>query len=491
MTISDATYEKWLLADRTRCVLVEAVAYSGGSEVTRYFSNCAYVTGPAEVPANTPYDDILVADSVRFTVELAELFTGRSLPAWGDLEVMNENGERDDWLDDAWDGRALRIYLGDPTWDRADFRLILDGVAADIGSTRRDRLSLKVRDKTWMLNVAAQTTLVGGTTANKDQPKPLAYGQCFNVEPVLDDASLHRYLVHDGQVEDITDVRDNGVTVAYTKDLANGRFTLSAAPAGRITADVKGAKPGGSYLTTCSDIVQDLVTSHSQLTTSDIDATNFAAFETDCPQTLGLYVRSRTNLMELLDALVTSVGGFWTFSRGGLLQLGRLEAPSGSPALSLTADDVKRDQLAIHRRDLPIATLRLGYARNWTPQADGLAGAVSEANRALYAAEHQVSKDENAGLTTTWKLARRPDLIPTLIAGSSDAGTEVARRRALFDTPRTVYRAETFMGPYKVNAGDVVSLDHPRFGFSGGALAVVVGFEERLARRGVTLKLWR
>ncbi len=490
MPISNAQFQEWLFRDNRRAVLVEAKAYSGGAEVTRYFSNHAFVSEPSDTPANQPYDDILISVPT-FTSKLSELFTGRSIPDWGDLVLTNENGDRDAWLADGWDGRSLKMYLGDPSWPKADFRLILDGITADIASPQRDRVSLKIRDKSWMLNIPVQATLMGGATANADQPQPLCYGQCFNVEPVLETAATHTYRVHDGAINDITDVRDNGVSVAYTKDLANGRFTLNAAPSGRVTCDAQGAKPGGTYLTKCADIVQNLLTAHSQLTTADIDAANFTAFNATCPQTLGLYVRDRQNMIDVIDQVVTSVGGFWTFSRAGLLQLGRLEATTGTAAIALTADDLRAKTLSIERRELPIATLRLGYQKNWTVQTDGLAGVVSEANRALYGAPYLVAKAANAGLFTTYKLARQPEVRETLLALAADAATEATRLQALYDTIRTTYRAPGYVAPFTMSLGNEASLTHPRFGFAAGADAIVVGFVEEVTRSRVTASLWK
>lgn len=490
MSVSGTQFQDWLFRDRQRCVLVEATAYSGAAEVTRCFSNHAFVSEPTDTPPNTSYDDILISVPT-FTSKLSELFTGRSIPDWGDLLLTNENGERDAWLTDGWDGRRLKMYLGDPDWTKSDFRLILDGVTADIASPARDRVSLKISDKSWMLNVPAQATLMTGGTANADQPQPLCYGPCFNVEPVLEDAATHRYRVHDGAINDITDVRDSGVSVAYTKDLANGRFTLTAAPAGRITCDPQGAKPGGVYLTKCADIVQQLVIAHSQLTTNDIDTANFTAFNATCPQTLNLYVRDRENLIDLIDPLVTSVGGFWTFSRGGALQLERLAAPTGSAAIALTADDIRAKMLSIVRRELPIATLRLGYQKNWTVQTDGLAGAVSEANRALYGAPYLVATAADAGLFTAYKLAQQPDVRETLIALAADAATEVARLQSLYGVVRTTYSAAGYVAPYTVSLGNEASLTHPRFGFAAGLDAIVVGLVEEVTRNRVTLDIWR
>ncbi len=491
MTISDAAFKAWLQADnQVRAVLIEAKAYSGGAEVTRYLSNVPYTSRPTDTPANIPYDDAIRAVP-SFQGRLNEAFMGFTVPSYGDADIDNSSGVRDGWLDDAWDGRALKVLIGDPAWPRNDFRTILDGVCADIYAKGRDVLALKLRDKSWMLNVTAQAVLMTGTTANAEQPKPIAVGQCFNVEPVLETAATHKYRVHDGAVDAITEVRDNGVSVSYTADLADGSFVLLAAPAGRITCDVRGAKPGGVYHETVADIVQYLVTTHSQLTTADIDAASFSAFDVACPQPVHEYVRERDNLIQVIDRIVTSVGGFWTFSRSGLLQLGRLDSPSGTPAIELLEDDVSENGISVADRQIPVDTVRLGYRRNFTPQPDGLAGAVTEANRASFAAEYLVATATNAGITTPHKLAPNPDLISTQLTVAADADAEATRRATVRGTIRKTFLVDCYMLPLSINLGQVVRLKHSRFGFAAGELAVLIGINERVSGNRCQVELWR
>lgn len=491
MAISDAQYDAWLKADnKRRTLLVEAKAYSGGAEVTRYFATTAFVSTPTDTPANTSYDDI-IREVPYFSARIPEVFGGRSEAGWGDIVIINESGVRDAWLNDAWDGRALKMYLGDPTWPKSDFRVILTGVSADLVAHDRNRLALRIRDKSWALNVPLQKTLVGGTTAYKDKPKPVCYGEVFNVEPPLIDAGLHKYQVHDGAVNAISDVRESGLTVAgYTADIATGTFTIPAAAAGRITADVQGAKPGGTYLTKAADIIKDIVTTRTALTAADVDTTNFTAFNTTAPQKIGFFAQDFQSVAAALDEIITSVGGFWCFDRTGLLTLGQFVAPSGTEALALVSDDVSQKGLRIVDRIPPVKTYRLGYKRNHTLQADGLAGAVTEANRAEYRVEYRVKSAINAGVETTYLLAASPDEVGTLLADATEAQTECTRRATLWGSLRFRYEARAFAAPFTVRLGQVVKLTHPRFGFSAGKLATVVGTRWYPTRKRVVMELF-
>lgn len=488
--ITDAEYTTWLGRDGVRVVLGDFTAWHDGALTSRYLSNFPFTTRPIDTPANQTYADAIV-EIPSFEARLSELFTGRSMPAWGELVLYNPNGMFDDWLADGWDGRAVTLRIGAPTWHLPDFRPLLTGIVADIDAPARDHLAIKLRDKAHLFNVPVQTSLIGGSTANKDQPIPLCFGECFNVEPVLTVAASHTYQVHDGAIQSIDAVRDNGISVAYTADIASGTFTLSAQPAGRITADVKGAKPSGSYLVKCADIVQHLALTRAGLVAADIEAASITALNASCTQTLGLYIRDRQNLLDVIDGLVSAVGAFWTFTRAGQLRLGRLDAPTGTPVLTLIADDIEAETIGLSGRELPQASVRLGYARNWTPQdPDGLAGAVSETNRTLYAAPHSVAKATNS-VSTQHLLAPNPDVVDTLIVSSSAAATEATRRATLRNVVRTSVRLTTFSQAHEVNLGDVVHLTHPRFGFSAGALAIVIGLRERALDGRVELELWK
>lgn len=491
-SLSLSDFYVWLKDDnQNRVILIEAVSYYSGSEHTNYMGNDSYISRPIDSPANTLYEDI-VRGVPSFTTRMSEQFSGQSSPSWGDVDITNENGVRDSWLTWAWDGRAIRVYLGDATWSRDEFRLILSGTVASIYAKDAKTISLKIRDKQWNLNVPVQTTLIGGTTANAGNPKPLCYGECFNIEPVLITAATHEYQIHDGQIEDVVQVYDNGVAVAgFTEDLTNGKFTLNSAPVGRITADVKGAKPSGTYKVKCADIMEHIILNHSTLVSGDLDSGSFTAFNTTCAQTLGLYVRERTNMIEVLDALILSVGGWYGFSRAGKLTLGQFIAPAGDPIISLDSDDVVEGAFKVSKINIPVSTVRLIYKKNWTKMTDGIASAATEARRAELAAEGLISTATDGSIKTAHPLALEPDAESTLIVGQSAADTESARRLALFGVTRGVYSLEGFSVPFSATLGDVIELDHSRFGFSGGALAIVVGITETPTKNRIALDIWK
>lgn len=489
--INDAEFNAWLARDgEFRCILVEADAYSGGSVITRYFSNFHFDSLPSDVPANQGYEDILSAVP-RFKSSINESLGGASSISIGELDIDNAGGARDSWLDDAWDGRSVRLYIGSPSWPKADFRPILNGVALDLVAKDHSLLTLKITDKQQLLNGPVQKNLIGSGTANAQKPIPLTYGEVYNIEPPLVDSATRKYQVHDGRIEAITTVYDNGKPIAFTTDLNAGTFTLAAAPAGRITADVKGCKLSGVYLSKTADIIQRILLTKTPLTGSDLDSASFSTFNSLCPQTIGIYIGDRQNALNVLDELVKTFSGWYGFNRDGLFQLGRLDVPSGVPVLELFADDVAEFGLSVKSRSLPVVTLRLGYKRNWTVQTDGLDSTVTPARKAELADIHQVVSATNPGIESTFKTALSPDAVSSLLVLQSDAQAEANRRAAMFNNLRYRYTLRCFTAPARIEQGQVIKLTYPRYGFNTGALALVIGIEESPTANAITLELWR
>ena len=490
MPISDTQFTAWLRADnQVRVLLVEAEAYSGGAVVTRYMSTVPYVTAPTDTPASTAYDD-LVLEVPYVRTAMAEALRGRSLVSYGDIDIDNSSGARDAWLTDAWDGRAIRMFLGSPSWPKADFRQVFAGSIEDIQARDSATLTLRIRDRQILLDVPVLTTLIGGTDSTKDLRRPICYGECKHVRPVLIDSATRTYAVHDGQIEAVTALYVNGAaTGAYTVNLANGTITLTGALTGNLTADVRGSKTGGTYVNQVGSVLQRLITERTSLTTSDIDTASISALNTAISGTVGLYIdQDRTTVLQALDTLLQGIGGYYFIGRDGKLSVGQFAAPSGAPVLTLDADDVEENSVELVRRILPSKSVRLGYERIWQTTATG-STLLTEAERQRLQQPHLVSKVTNT--LTGHLLATDDDLQPTCLLTSAAAGTEATRQAALRGTLRYIYRLACFTAPAQVKLGDVLALDVGRFGLTGGTLVRVVGLRESLTGGRIELEVYR
>lgn len=240
MALTDAQFLAWLKDSAAiRCMLVEVGVQVGGVEITRYLSNKGYVTEVTDTPPNTTYSPYIVG-GIKLTEQLS--IDGTASLTTGDIELDNLSGDRDAWLDDIWANRQIKVFIGDMRWPRADFRLVHDGMVAQLDTKNRTRINLRVSDKLQRLNTPISETKLGGSTNNADKLIPLCFGEVHNVEPLLVDSLTNKYQVHNGVIESIIEVRDNGIPVGFTPNLTLGTFTLAATPVGQVTCSVQGAR---------------------------------------------------------------------------------------------------------------------------------------------------------------------------------------------------------------------------------------------------------
>lgn len=491
MSVSDAEYQAWLAdPQEERVVLAEVKAYSSGSESTYYLGSKYFHTGAADSPANTTYEGILKG-SPFFSTTMNEAFGGRSYVSVGEINIDNSDGDKDAWIAYAWDGRDATIKIGDPTWAIADYRTILSGVVERLSIGDDYTLTLSLRDNQRKLDAPIQTTLIA-SGEETDQVVPLCYGEVYNVSPVQTNASTHEYQVHEGQIEDIVAVYVDGkvTSLSVTKDLTNGKFTLSADPAGTVTADVKGHKPSGSYKTKPGEIIRAIV-DRVLADPGDLDTSAFTQFDSDLNYTVGIFIDSRENLLDVLDSMLPA-GWYYGFNRAGKFTLAALKDPSGLTS-ALTIDNLEsHGDLGIQKADVPEWRVRVGYKRNWTTINFGTDSTVAESARPFFEEVfNKVAKAEDASVKTTHLLAQDPDVLESTIAGSSNASTEATRLLTLFKTQRYTYRVGAYVAPLQVTIGDCVTLQDDRFSLTSGSKCVVTGITEYLLDNKIEVELWQ
>jgi hypothetical protein len=520
MALTDEQFAEWLRDDApARTVLVNLYPYSvdAAAVVTRRVSNrpfIALVSG-----SYVTYDDLLVG-SPTITRRLNSAFSGEAETSWGNIDIANEGGELDSWLDDGWDGRVVDVLLGDWSWDIDDFRLIFSGVAQDILVSANDVLSIRILDKQYVLSRPIQSSLINAPGEPTDGDLvPLQYGtRTFNFSPVLINSSTFEYQYHEGYVyEPLLQVRDNGRSVSFTQDTVFtvglpwryvGRFTLNQPPAGQITASTKNAAGGGVWtgatthiglstyeagfdLSEAATILYEVIVNRGFLAAADVDPAFFDAIA-EKALAVSIYIIERSTAVEVLDYIIKSVLGWYGFSREGKLTGGVLSDPAeGTSVLEITEDDVLPDGLRHLRRSTPVSSVTLGYLRNWTVQDQGLAESVSAEDRALMGKETSNYTASDASVLTVHPLAEQPDVEVTALNFQPSAATEAETRLDLFGQVRDTFEVSTFSTGFFLDLGHVVALRYPRYGFDDGANAMVVGITLMPLTGVVTLEIWK
>lgn len=468
----------WLQTpDHIRVILVEisGVMVEGVSS-TLYLSNKSFTSTAMDTPASLSYDSCIVG-GISFNESLS--LDSSATIGYGDIEIANFSGTKDVWLTYTWANRQVKIYIGDPRWARNDFYLIFDGVISDITSRDANTLNLVLLDKLERLNNPITELTLGGTGNNKDRILPLTFGECFNIEPLNTDSvpNVLEYMVHNGPVEDIIEVRDKGMPVSITKNLSSGKFTLNNSPAGQITASVQGYKPS-TYSANIATIIKSIITnygpSNSRLTLSDIDTDNFATFESSHTSPVGYYCKDRTNIIEVCQRLAKSVGASISCTSKGLIRLVQLDIPGSGTSWSVTADDMVEDTLTIGEKPEVKGSIKVNYCKNWSvQQASSLAGAVNPTSVSLFEREWLSTTSTNSSVIAEYKLSTEPIEEDTYFLTETPAATESLRRVNLWSTPRFIYTATYFAHLLPVELGDTISLTHRRYNLNAKSGIVV------------------
>lgn len=470
---------------------VETVFLGGeGSQSTFYFSNGAYVTDPLDTPANTAYAP-LITGGVSFGESLT--LDGSASISIGDIELDNSNGELDQYfLSHIWTNRSINIYIGDPSWKKSDFKLLFKGNVADIASSGRNNLNLVISDVFQKLNapITDQTVQITGKN-NAVELVPLTFGECFNVTPLLVNSGTLTYQVHNGPIERIIEVRDNGIPVLFTANLTAGTFTLTRAPFGQITCSVQGHKPSGTYTNKIGETIKNILTQYgpsgARLQNTDINTTNFTNFDNSFPvvnseytRAIGVYIRETGNVLDICNRLAKSARAQLTVTAGpqendsdvGLLKLIKLEIAS-SAVQNITSSDIEEYSLSISDKAPIKPTSKLGYGRNWTVQESGLAAGVPSNLQDIYSKQYFLAITNNYDVANAYKLNSEDVLEETLLITKTGAENESYTRSSFWSTVRYIYTFVGYPHLFDLQLGDTISLTNRRY-LLNSKLGVVV-----------------
>jgi hypothetical protein len=501
----------WLQSqDSIRMVLVEVEGVTGSGSATLYLSSKPYTTLVSEAPSGVSYDPCIIG-GLSFS-ESISLDLAASI-GYGDIEITNYDGSRDSWLNWVWANRTVKIFLGDPRWPRTDFYPIFTGVISDITASSTTSLNLVLLNKLDRLNNPISEKTLGslfpkigetggiagneikpvGAVQNRDSILPLCFGECFNVTPLLISSALGTgttseltYMIHDGPIEAIIEVRDNGVPLdlgtGYTVNLTQGTFTLLRAPAGVITVSVQGAKfgVGPTYSNNPGAIIEHIVTTYGpasqRLSSTDLNAINFTAIKGN-ERPVGIYISDRENIIDICNRLANGLGASVVCSAAGLLQVIVLDIPgfaaeAGVPT-HINEYNTVLNSISIADKPAVQGTVKLGYCYNWTVQSSGLAGAIPQWSQDLFAKDWLYITKKDTSITADYKLDSQPVAVESLIVEESIASDEAARRLALWKEPRFIYTVTAFPEMLMVEPGMSVTLTNSRFGLSNKSGTVV------------------
>jgi len=485
-----------LVADpyAAKSYLVILSPFNGTEVETVFLSDRGFVSRPDESPPNI-YFDPRVMEALNFQRSMFQSgrVGGESIPSFGTIILSNADGGLDDFATFAWDNRDVEVRIGEKGARLNEHFTIFKGKTKAVEFNDLE-ISVIIRDgqdsftRTFPPNVYGGTGGTDGSSIMAGTPKPLCFGQVFNITPVLVDEANNVYQVHDGPIESIDAVFKNGnSTTNFTADLSNGRFTLDTAPSGVITCDVKGAKPGGSYKQTVADIIRFIASEFAGFSDpADFDTASFDDLNTDNGSTVGVYVDRFTNILDVFDQLINSVGGFYGFTRTGEFNVGRLTAPSGTALLELdTTNIIELQRLPT---SIPNHRVNFRYKKNYTVLDEDTIGGSAD-DRDFVLRESAVETVNSPSILTEYPNSETLEIDSRLIDATA-ASNEASRTLGLYGDQRDVYRIRVKTQPFTIRLNDLIRVTFPRYDLTGGKLFRVISLFEDAAINEVELELW-
>jgi hypothetical protein len=504
MTLNE--YLVWLEdLNSNKCVLCILEAYNPNLELLIfYISSHTYCTGPNDTPANIQFDVRLSGD-MFFTRSIPFFDNGRGVDEYGSVQFTNIDSYFDLWQTYLWKGMRIKILFGDPNWPYANFTLqpILDGFIAERPSFTPEFTEFKIRDKLGKLDVPLQKTLLT-SGEKKDEPSPLAFGMVRNIEPIqINDATL-KYKWSTGTVDSITTVYDKGVVLAaYTADNANGELTLTNRPTGTVTLDGKGVKSGGVWLSKVGEITKFILNSVG-ITNSEIDTDALSSIDTDKPYVIGNFITERVNVLDVLDKMYSSIGGFYFFDFFGIFTVGLIQDPSSlTSKLDITIGEIEMNSCTVEPlNDVQWRTL-LKYQRNWRVQKDGdLAGSITDPgypNKARVEwLKNEFRTSSHSDLSVVpqesgvyqYHLVNDPPEAEILLDDATNVATECQARQAILGTARFLVKLRAVSSPFKLLPGDCITIYFDRYGMEEGKKAQILKISYSLLNSISEIEVW-
>lgn len=192
-----------------------------------------FTSHSTDTPASQHYD-AAITKIPTFHREMNVALSGRATAGFGSLIVSNTAspstgaGVRDDWLRMKWKRDYVRLYLGDPSWHKSDFRPILVGRLGQPVAISVDQIEFPVGDLADFFNEPLQTNkFTSGPNINR--AKPLAIGAPAWCDLMVIDQDALTFQMTDGPLED--DASERGYHWLYD----DGRLMVT--PLAEVVAD--------------------------------------------------------------------------------------------------------------------------------------------------------------------------------------------------------------------------------------------------------------
>ena len=483
-----------------------AVDAAGTLETHLACSGEGFATRPTDTPANVAVPPTLIdPGSLRREMFSGDRVFGAVRPAFGEVVLYNSDGRYDAWEHHGFDGRDFVLRWG-PVGGAypADFTTVVICTVEGITLTEAEA-RLRLRDNTQLLDKSFLKDAFdggaggGGGSGLKGQAKARYIGvpRWAGPQPLILNDSFGKttYFVTSGQGNSAR-VWDNGNEIDYQN------------VAGDFWAATPGPDPGrfwqhydtdGTYIRVGTRAVGDV---RVYMTTKQTGGAAWsmqallaetgytgALQGTAIPDINVVVDDPGTTYGRVFDDAATTAGMWYGFDRLGRFVSKLLEAPSGTPILTLSRSNcisVKRSP--VPSMEVPVHQVAMNATETWKSQYTSPINYVRDYFMADQWLQRYTYTDES--LLAKHKSAK--SLQFDLLIGPTNFDTWRTRFMALFGVERSLITATVPLSAeaLAIDLGDVVKVQWPRFNLSGGRLFRVVSVRYALRERQIEFALW-
>ena len=444
---------------------------------------------------------------------------GKQSTSYGELTLVNLDNELNELANDFFDGRTLTIKRGKQTDSYASFSTILIATVDSV-AMERERVSVRLRDRTYLLDKPFDTTKYDGSntlpngfegTADdlKGQSKPRIFGRIALFTPVLVNTSKLVYQVNNGAVDAVINVFDSGAYLSRGTDYANttemmatapiagewraypagGYFRLGTSAFGQVSACV--AEKWAYLDCSAAGIIQRVLTA-AGYSSSDWIAADFTALNQKNAGSIGVVIGADETTSSIIDRVCQSAGIWWGVDSLNRFRFARLDAPAGAPVATITDNeiiDIERQpesKPAVWQSTLKSDINYIVMDRN------SLAGVVTDDRANWFSRDSRDQSSENASVKTQ-RLLAEAESYDSSLNGISIAKAEADRRLALFSARRdviTVTVGDPASQYENIDLGDVVNVQTDQLGYTAGRNMVVTSLEPDYKSNTFDMTLW-
>lgn len=342
-----------------------------------------------------------ISENARLSIRLFKGdFDGSAAPAGGNISLRLDQlvPQQADVRRFVWPGSTVKIWSGRAgdtwPWDQ-----VFEGIIGGNPRAERNGITLPLEVNAEPFNADILTEKYAGTGDEeggadlKDKPKPWLLGRCFNVEPVLINAtdSVFQFSAY-GAIEAVTKLYERGSDFGASYGdyanyaalvaadipagrwgtcLAEGMVRLGAPPVGVITGDVDGDKYGGTWRRKTGEIITRVATNAGA--GSLLDATSLSNLDTSVAAVatvnqgrIGVYLTDQETLLEFASRLASPCNAQAGISLLGQLFVSRVAIDTATITLDAQQRQMPRvtKSIEIGTRP-PFSKIEMGYARSW------------------------------------------------------------------------------------------------------------------------------